>query len=426
LNERQPVNWALAVQLGLASTLLQLWLCVLISPEPTVFDTYLSFSNWDGEWFLSILENGYISSLPPKRQAMLDSNVAFFPGYPAWAWLVSKITTLSADLALPVASQVTAAGFWILFYAAITRWTQSLAVLIFAGLALAIHSGAFFLQMAYSESLFLMALFAYLLTVGERRLWGVAVLSGIVLSSTRIVGLPIVMVGGWVAMENWPLGWIKRWSECLRQMALSVIASLGGLSFFGYCWYVFGHWDLYMWTQRIGWRIVAKPLAFFAPASWLQWPGLSLPPLSLMPLRIAPDHASRVFTSVYLWVLAATALLEFSVHRERVSVSRSSGEESTPPSSGFRKRLPIYAAAVIIMAVSLSGVYSVGFKSMTRYTFAVHACWLAAFVGLYLEIPARWQLVRQVIIAFALVASLYALILQFRFISLFTRYHWVA
>src|SRR5262249_62426183 len=47
--------------------------------------------------------------------------------------------------------------------------------------------------------------------------------------------------------------------------ALTFLASLGGVLFFAFCQLRYGHWDMYMINQRLGWGIEPDYLALFKP-----------------------------------------------------------------------------------------------------------------------------------------------------------------
>ncbi|PYI76860.1 MAG: hypothetical protein DMF04_07690, partial [Verrucomicrobia bacterium] len=99
-----------------------------------------------------------------------------------------------------------------------------------------------------------------------------AAIHGIVMSATRIVGLPCALAP--VAKRIWELGWrkltdVRNWfANYGPSVLLSAIAMLGGLGFLVYCQFRWGHWDIYMLTQRFGWGIEPDYLAVFKPSSY--------------------------------------------------------------------------------------------------------------------------------------------------------------
>src|SRR6185312_8164417 len=99
-----------------------------------------------------------------------------------------------------------------------------------------------------------------------------AAIHGIVMSATRIVGLPCALAP--LIKRTWELGaaglrnvrdWLPNYG---RAILLSGTAMLGGLGFFVYCQFRWGHWDIYMLTQQFGWGIEPDYLAIFKPSSY--------------------------------------------------------------------------------------------------------------------------------------------------------------
>src|SRR6266851_918911 len=144
------------------------------------------------------------------------SNVAFFPAYPALASLLRSVFRVEPETALLITAQLAAWGFWTYFFLFCERWKLSSTLRFFGALAIAAHPAAFFLIAGYSESLFLMALFGFIYWSSAEgrtaKLW--AMLHGIVMSATRIVGIlcaafPVVrsvFAKGWRGWRG-PLAW---------------------------------------------------------------------------------------------------------------------------------------------------------------------------------------------------------------------------
>src|SRR5436305_2004745 len=186
--------WAL----GLMITLLQIFVAVgLIAPEGPLSFRYDSLVQHDSYWFANIVDRGYETSVPPISHKMMEvSNVAFFPAYPAIAAVLHYGLHLSIYNALLLTAQAAAWGFWSYFFLFCERWNISPILQFFGALAVIAHPTAFFLVAGYSESLFMMGLFGFMYwSSAEGRVAKVlAVLHGIVMSGTRIVGLPCAAV----------------------------------------------------------------------------------------------------------------------------------------------------------------------------------------------------------------------------------------
>ena len=123
------------------------------------------------------------------------SNTGFFPAYPALAWILHRALDLEAEDALLITAQAAALGFWIYFFLFGERWNLPFSWQLLGALAILAHPAAFFLITAYSESLFLMALIGFLYWSGAETRRGrvLAAIHGIVMSATRIVGLPCAL-----------------------------------------------------------------------------------------------------------------------------------------------------------------------------------------------------------------------------------------
>src|SRR5438132_7425982 len=179
---------------GLVLTLLQLAMAVsLLAPEGPLSYRYSTLIQHDSYWFANIVDRGFQTIVPPISHKVMEvSNVAFFPAYPAIAGLVRKCFQLQTGNALLVTAQAAAWGFWTYFFLFCERWNLSLSLRFFGALSVLAHPAAFFLVAAYSESLFLMALvgFIYWSSAEGRAAKISAALHGILMSATRIVGIP--------------------------------------------------------------------------------------------------------------------------------------------------------------------------------------------------------------------------------------------
>ena len=114
---------------------------------------------------------------------------------------------IATENALLITAQLAAWGFWTYFFLFCNRWNLRPAWKLFGALSIAAHPAAFFLVAAYSESLFLMALLGFLYWTGEDS-WRARVLAavhGIIMSATRIVGLPCALIP--LIRRIWDLGW---------------------------------------------------------------------------------------------------------------------------------------------------------------------------------------------------------------------------
>jgi hypothetical protein len=399
-----------SLALGLLVTLGQVGLAVgFANPEGSLRDRYLTLVQHDSYWFANIIDRGYGTTLPPvDHKEMEVSNVAFFPAYPLLAGIVKRGTGLGTYPALLVTAQAATVGFWTYFFLFAARWRLPVSLQLFGVLAIVAHPAAFYLVAGYSESLFLMTLagFIYWSTSEGRGANGLAVLHGIAMSATRIVGLPCAAFPVVHALckksgrsnQIWR-DWIARYRTPVLIMMLS---TLGGLAFFAYCQVRWGRWDLYMLTQESGWAIEADYLAIFKPGNY----HFALPPLY---------DSTRA--SQFASALAALAFVAVAVAESFAAIRRR---------SDWRKRIGFYFAAIVIYYISLAGVASVQLESMLRYDLCVHALIVLALLHFLREFSLPSVYLRASAIGLAALVFAAGLALQGFYVWNFTQGNWVA
>ena len=396
--------------LGLAVTLAQVGIAVfLLAPEGPLWYRYSSLVQHDSYWFANIIERGYQTIVPPiGHKTMEISNVAFFPAYPAIAAVLRYGLRIETDKALLVTAQAATVGFWSYFFLFCQKWDLSPTLRFFGALSILAHPAAFFLVAGYSESLFLMAVVGFIYWAGRegRAANMLAVLHGILMSATRIVGIPCaaaplvqrICAQGWEALRR-PREWVRLYG---RAIALTIVATIGAVSFFLYCQLRWGHWDIYMLTQSSGWAISPDYLAVFRPSSY-RW---------VVPALNDPTAMSQmsVTTGALFFIVVAACELVPAIRR----------------STNWPVRISLYFCAAIIFYISVSGVASVAMESMVRYHFAVHALTVLALLHFLRQFTRPPVYVRALGMAAVALASVAGLTLQGWYIWNFTRGNWVA
>lgn len=399
-----------AVFAALLVTLAQLFVAVvLIAPEGPLSYRYQTLVQHDSYWFANIVDRGYETTLPPITRKMMEvSNVAFFPAYPAIAGALHHWLGLSTYDALLLTAQTAAWGFWSYFFLFCDRWKVSGLLQFFGALAIAAHPTAFFLIAAYSESLFLMALlgFFYWGSAEGRHAKVLAGLHGIVMSATRIVGIPCAAApvaralfeGGWHRLRD-VRGWFRQYAGAVVLMGVSL---LGAGAFFLYCLLRWGRWDLYMLTQEAGWDIQPDYLAVFKLESY-RW---------LVPAMNNPTEWSQMTMTVGVLVFLVVALCELlpAIRRQ----------------TAWQSRVGFYFAAFLTYYIAVSGVASVQMESMLRYQFCAHALIVLALMHFLGQFSTPPMPVRAFGMAAVALLSAAGLSLQGWWIWNFTRGDWVA
>jgi hypothetical protein len=395
---------------GLLLTVTQVVVAVcLLAPEGPLSYRYSSLIQHDGYWFMNIVNRGYATTVPPINHKVMEvSNVAFFPAYPGLAALLHYGFQLETDKALLITAQAAAWGFWSYFFLFCERWNLSPALRFLGALSIVAHPAAFFLIAGYSESLFLMALvgFIYWSTAEGRRARMLAALHGMVMSATRIVGIPCsafpvvqsIFTKGFGPVSR-PWAWLRLH---LSAVVLMLAATMGAVLFFIFCQLRWGHWDIYMLTQSAGWSIAPDYLAVFRPSSY-RW---------MIPALNNPTQASQMAMTLggLLFILIAVGE-GIAAIRHRTS---------------WQMRVGFYFCAALVYYVSVSGVASVEMESMLRYQFCVHALIVLAFLHFLRQFRSPPAVVRALGTAGVALGSAAGLSVQGWYVWNFTRGNWVA
>jgi hypothetical protein len=398
-----------ALTAALGVTLLQIVVAVgFLAPEGSLSDRYSTLIQHDSYWFINIVDRGFQTTVPPVDHKVMEvSNVAFFPAYPALAGLLRYGLNLDTDVALLITAQLAALGFWAYFFLFCQRWNLSPMLQFFGALSIAAHPAAFFLIAGYSESLFLMALLGFIYWSGAdgRGAKILAALHGIVMSATRIVGIPCAAYPVVHSVFTKGLPGVRRHFAAI---ALMLSATLGAVLFFLYCQLRWGRWDMYMRTQIAGWGIAPDYLAIFRPSSY-HW---------LIPALNDPTQMSQMAMSIGGLIFILVALCEL--------LPAIRGRTDRPSGSDWRVRIGFYFCAAIIYCVSVSGVASVAMESMLRYQFCVHALIVLAFLHFLHEFRLPPTLLRACGMAVVALLGAAGLCVQVWYVWNFTRGNWVA
>jgi hypothetical protein len=381
----------------------------LIAPEGPLSWRYSTLIQHDSYWFANIVDRGFATTVPPISHKMMEvSNVAFFPAYPAVAAALKHGLHFSTYSALLVTAQGAAFGFWSYFFLFCERWNLSPLSQFFGATTLAAHPAAFFLIAGYSESLFMMSLLGFLFwsTSAGRGAKSLAVLHGIFMSATRIVGIPCagfpvvvaLLRNGWAGLLEMR-SWFRRYASAI---AVTIGASLGGIGFFFYCLLKWSRWDMYMLTQEAGWAIFPDYLAIFKPSSYRwQIPALNDP--------VTMSQMTMAVGALLFVVIAAMELLPAVRRKFRSAV-----------------RVGLYFTAFILFYIAVSGVASVAMESMLRYHFCAHALIVLAFLQFLHQLPTPQPSVRVLGMAATALLSAAGFALQGWYVWNFTRGGWVA
>lgn len=343
------IGFARVLALGLAITLVQITLAWCTTGKKDFGKAYLQLWMWDGAWYASVAVNGYEL---PEITPGVQGNTSFFPAYPLFARGLMELFDLDAQHALLLASQACAWGFWVYVLLFLRRWHVPTSLAAIGVLLIAAHPGSFFLVASYTESMFLFGLLGFLYWSAAPR-WSTGLLAGlhgIVMTGSRVVGVPLVIVplalaivGGQTAASE---GRVRRFA---RAVLMAVLASVGGGLFFLHCHQEFGHWDQYLRSSTQGWGAQADYLGL------LTWKIFQIGRPNWHELVVDPGFLSRLSVPITLALFVGLLVMEVRLARRHAD-------------SGWRQRLGFYLCALIVFYISASGNAERQMTSMVRYT----------------------------------------------------------
>ncbi|WP_156815477.1 hypothetical protein [Pseudanabaena sp. PCC 6802] len=380
----QASLWALAI------TLLQIAVACWLSGRSSLAKSYLTLFEWDSLWYANIINNGYFTTIPPDMSEWGKySNVSFFPGYPALAFLVQQILKLSTEHSLLLTAQLAGWGFWTYLLLLFDRLQIPKQLVVGSIVAILVHPGSFYLVAAYSEPLFLVSLMGliYWTDAPQKSAWVWAAISGFMMSATRLVGLPLALFP-LIALINrpkpqWSLSGLRVWvKDNLKYFAIAAISMLGGLLFFVFCQWRFGYWDLYMQSTRNGWWVI--PDYFVLSRPWFfQWmaklfsrgldPDLKLAEFGGLHFPYS-DEFSRLTIPFSLGVFLICLLVEIAI-------------ATLKKDQTWKQRLGLYFCSWTIFYISATGMANRALGSMIRHSFPTYVLLVLAIAYLLTVIP---------------------------------------
>lgn len=391
--DRPPRSAAL---IGLAITTTQVILAWLLSLGCGSPRGYGALHHWDSAWYERIIHEGYHSEPDITKEPGV---CGFFPGYPIAGAIVSSLTGLNARYALTLSAQLFCWGFWTYLVLLSRHWGFSRRVQYAVLGVMFLHPVSIFLIAAYSESMFLMSTLGFIYWSSQRSRWAVplAMLHGVMMTGTRLVGIPILIYPVVQAMLQVPwgqTGWLKQAArQLIRPLTIGAVASLGALSFFVFCYLRFGRWNQYMLAQQIGWGVTA------------QWDVLYtlrlLRECRILPQEhpLHPNFLSRVFVLLLLGTFLIATIVEVTQIRR--------------PGLGRRIRIPIYLCAFGLLI--LPAASSVRYVSFLRHSLPIVAV-LALGVGHLLTRAGPPRSARAALVSFALPALGLNVFMSMRFL----------
>lgn len=328
----------------LLSGLLIRWVIPLQVPNGWTGDpvTYLGMTVlWDGTWYRRIAEHGYPATLPVDALGQVQqSEWAFYPLFPLLARALMTVTGLGFPAVASTLALVLGAVATVLIALLLRRWLPDRLALV-ALACWCTYLATPTLQLAYTESMALALLAAFLALVLRRSWWAAAAVA-LVLGLARPIALPLAIVGLAACLQRWhgrraqPL----RRGEATAMVAMLVSCGIAGLLWPGLAWLGTGIPDAYTQTMsawRAGHEIHAftpwwHNARFFFGDVWGPVLLVVLPVLYLV--VVLGPWARPVDLVVRVWLLAYPLYL---------------GAVLDPISSTYRYLLPLFPVAAILV-----------------------------------------------------------------------------
>jgi hypothetical protein len=200
---------------------------------------------YDGVWYLGIAANGYDTSISYDADGLVNTNIAFFPLFPALIRVVSAVGIPPLYAGIVLAALAGLAAAWGIFAVGALLHSRRF------GIVLAVLWGALpnavVQNMVYTESLFTAACAWAIWAVLGRR-WVLAGLLTVVAGLTRPTAVALVGAVGLACLVA-----IARRRDGWRPWAAAVLAPLGLLAYWGWCAVALGRADAWFWMQHEGW-----------------------------------------------------------------------------------------------------------------------------------------------------------------------------
>jgi hypothetical protein len=211
------------------------------------------FTTWDGAWYVSIAEHGYMPGpdikrpgAPPGADTSVDGAVAYFPLYPLIVAGLGVLLPVSMPT-VAVALSLVVGGAAALAFAKLAIELGSEEAAHRAVLMLCFFPGAFILSFAYPEGMMILLGCLCLLAL-QRRAWILAGIAAGLGSATRPNGLALTVacgVAAFVAVRD-----SKDWGSLLAP----ALAPMGFLAYMAYLWWQSGSPWYWFTVSRVFWH----------------------------------------------------------------------------------------------------------------------------------------------------------------------------
>ncbi|MEN9252050.1 MAG: hypothetical protein Q6L58_06400 [Thermostichales cyanobacterium BF3_bins_165] len=326
------------------------------------YSSFTDLIQWDTYWYLGIIEHGYQFQGIEFPSHPHNNNVAFFPGYPIVVKLLSQVLPISPSLGVFVTAHLAYWGLWLYIFALWQQWHVKPRHQALAALTILSFPSSFFNILGYTESLFCLGMMGFLYwcfftPITSKIRWPLAILHGILMSSTRVFGIPVSFVPVLTYLLQHRR---KAWGKSLVfWLGLSMFSALGGIGFLVYCQVRWGDALIYQQMQSQWWRMQADWLAFFNPLTYFRWDYISQVSsldkvwdnLTTMRSGFLGGVLNQLTALLTVLTLVLLIVLEFYLRRK-----------------GWQLRLPFHCTAWILAYLSITATAAAGLVSLIRYT----------------------------------------------------------
>ena len=387
--------------IALALTVLQVVIVMMLNEQETIVTRYSSLAQWDSVWFMRIISSGYYVN--PSAHNIFYTNTVFPPGFPLLAFIVKSITGLKAVFSVLLASQIATFLFWIYFLLLAKRMNVSWFFTAAGVLCVLLYPAAFFFVVGYSDSLFLAMLLGlvYWQSDGRRYSWLLVGIHGCIMTSARIVGIPLIILP--LAYTVFTQG-LKGLRDP-RPWITTAVSGTGAGAFYLFCKLVFGEWFLQVRAHQY-WATKPDAGAIFNPIFYRHW----IPFYADGVLH--PDYFSLMSFQILLSFIITAILLELFTLVKR------------KPSDTSAMRISLYLAALLAWAFTLTA-RSHNVSSVFRYMIVPEILCVLGLMGWSSAMRKKKTLPRIVFWVMVIILSA-AIPMQIAYIARYTHRLWVA
>lgn len=332
LQSKKPArrNFAAIVAISLAIMLAQLVIVMTFNEQKTVSLRYATLAQWDSVWFSRILASGYYVN--PAVQNIHYTNTVFPPGLPLLGFVIQKLTRLSPFISILLASQIATCVFWMYFLLLAKRFRVSPFFTAAGVLCVLLYPASFFFVVGYSDSLFLAMLLGLLYWQSDNRRysWLLAGIHGCLMTATRIVGIPLIILPLVFAVFSKGIRGLRD----PRPWIVTVLSGAGAGAFFLFCKLVFGEWFLQVRAHQY----------------WATKPDINALINPIFYRFIRPMYVDGVLHPDYISIMSFQVLLSFIITCLIAEAFTLKNRGSSPTTA---LRMTLYAAAFIAWAFTL-------------------------------------------------------------------------